>query len=346
MPERDIFVVGGSAGALEALQILVRQLPADFPGAIFVVLHVASESPSSLPAILKRNGPLPAVHATDREAIRPGRIYIAPPDYHLLVHRSHVRVVRGPRENRNRPAIDPLFRTAARAYGNRVVGVILSGLLDDGSAGLATIKRHGGTAVVQDPQEAIYGEMPASALQSVEADYVVPAADLAATLISVAAKPALETVPAAASTHVAKEDRITEFYLDAMEDPDRPGTPSVFTCPECNGVLWEVPELGGPMRFRCRVGHAYTGGTLLAEKVHSYEGALWEALRALEESANLAHRMARSARAANNLRSAERFEQQAENKEQHAGALRAMLLENENQVPAPEVKDAGIEQVS
>jgi len=120
----------------------------------------------------------------------------------------------------------------------------------------------------------------------------------------------------------------------------------VFTCPECNGVLWEVPELGGPMRFRCRVGHAYTGGTLLAEKVHSYESALWEALRALEESANLAHRMARSARAANNLRSAERFEQQAENKEQHAGALRAMLLENEKQVPAPEVKDAGIEQVS
>ena len=346
MPERDIFVVGGSAGALEALQVLVRQLPADFPGAIFVVLHVASESPSSLPAILKRNGPLHAVHATDREAIRPGRIYIAPPDYHLLVHRGHVRVVRGPRENRHRPAIDPLFRSAARAYGNRVVGVILSGMLDDGSAGLAAIKRHGGTAVVQDPQEAIFGEMPASALQTVDADYVVPAADLGATLVSVAAKPALETVPAAASTHVAKEDRITEFYLDAMEDPDRPGAPSVFTCPECNGVLWEVPELGGPMRFRCRVGHAYTAGTLLAEKIHSYESALWEALRSLEESANLAHRMAKSARAANNLRSAERYEEQAENKEQHAGALRAMLLENEKQITTPEEKAVTIERVS
>src|SRR5215210_6092081 len=174
MPGRDIVVVGTSAGGVEALRVLVGGLPADFAGSVFVVMHTAPDSPGVLAQILDRSGPLPAANASNRERIRPGRIYVAPPDSHLLLEPGVVRVTHGPKENRFRPAIDPLFRSAAQTYGPQAIGVILTGGLDDGTAGLWAIKRLGGTALVQDPEEALVDSMPRSALRHVEVDYCLP----------------------------------------------------------------------------------------------------------------------------------------------------------------------------
>jgi two-component system chemotaxis response regulator CheB len=322
----DIIVVGASSGGIEALRALLAPLPEDFPAAIFVVLHIPSESPSNLPAILQRATKLEVDHPADGEGIRSGRVYVAPPDHHLLVHKGHMRVVRGPRENRNRPAIDPLFRSAGRAYGGRVAGVILSGLLDDGSSGLFMVKKMGGIAIVQDPEDAAWPDMPRAALEYVKADYVVPASQLAATLMDVVRQPAALTKLAPAGT--GKEIRISEFDLDEIENPEKVGQLSPLACPECNGSLWEIQN-GGPVRYRCHVGHTFTASTLLAEKANTFETALWEALRALEERAMLARRMALHANNRGSLRSVARFEQQAETVEQHAATLRRMLIEEE-----------------
>src|SRR5690349_180578 len=178
MPGHDIIVTRASAGGVEALRAVVAVLPADLPAAVFVVLHIPAQSPSMMPSILSRAGPLPAAHPTDGEPIRPGHIYVAPPDCHLLIDHERVRGVRGPRENRTRPAVDPLFRTAARAYGPRVVAVVLTGTLDDGTAGLQAVKQRGGLAVVQDPRDAMYAGMPRSALQHTPVDYVVPLSEI------------------------------------------------------------------------------------------------------------------------------------------------------------------------
>src|SRR3954470_2925577 len=186
MPSHDIIVIGASAGGVETLKALVRGLPAELPAAVFVVLHVAPGGPGYLPQILAKAGPLPASFPEDGEAIANGRIYVAPPDHHLLLEPGRVRVVRGPKENRHRPAADPLFRSAAWAYGPRVIGVVLSGTLDDGAAGLWAIKSCGGVAIVQDPEDALFDEMPASALASVDADHVAPLEELPLILAELA----------------------------------------------------------------------------------------------------------------------------------------------------------------
>jgi two-component system, chemotaxis family, protein-glutamate methylesterase/glutaminase len=180
---RDVVVVGASAGGVEALSQMVAPLPADLEAAVFVVLHLAPSGTSVLPSILTRRGNLPAVHAVDGASIEHGRIYVAPPDHHLLLEAETIRVVRGPRENGYRPAIDPLFRTAARTFGGRVIGVILSGVLDDGTIGLGTVKEHGGRTLVQDPADALYDGMPQSAIELVSPDTVLPAPELAAAII-------------------------------------------------------------------------------------------------------------------------------------------------------------------
>src|SRR5262245_32648369 len=200
MANHDIIVLGASAGGIEALTDLVPQLPAALPVAIFVVVHLPPHSPSILPRLLTQAGPLPATHATDGEAIQPGHIYVAPPDFHLLLTPGTVRVVRGPQENLCRPAIDPLFRSAAAAYGPRAIGVILTGSLRDGTAGLLTIKQRGGVAVVQDPADALFPNMPRSALEYVDVDYCVPLAELAGVLARVAAQPARNTKTAVPSS--------------------------------------------------------------------------------------------------------------------------------------------------
>jgi two-component system chemotaxis response regulator CheB len=214
MPGHDIIVVGASAGGVEALSRLVHDLPADLPAALFVVLHVPAHGTSLLPYILARNGPLPARHPDDGEPIVHGRIYVAPPDMHLLIRREQVRLARGPRENGHRPAVDPLFRTAARSYGPQVVGVVLSGTLDDGSAGLVAIRQRGGVAIVQDPDDALYPGMPRSALEAVRADHCLPVGQIGATLAELAHR-AVEGVDPMPDD-MEMESEIAAFELDAL----------------------------------------------------------------------------------------------------------------------------------
>ena len=322
MSGHGIIVVGASAGGVDALKQLVQGFPAGLPAAVFVVVHVPAHAPSVLPRILSRAGPLPAVHPEDGQEIRPGTIYVAPPDYHLLIKPGRVRLTRGPRENRHRPAVDALFRTAARSYGPQVVGAVLSGVLDDGTAGLGAIKRAGGVAVVQDPDDALYSGMPRSALENVDVDYCLPAAGLAGLLARLASEPA---APASRlDDEEQQEADMAEMAPGAMHTPDRPGTPSGFGCPECGGSLWEFHE-GELLRFRCRVGHAWTAETLLSEQSDGLESALWSALRALEERSALAARMVERATGRGHAQSAEMFAAQAHDARGHAEVIRRVL---------------------
>ena len=325
MAGHDIVVVGASAGGVEALTEFVRHLPADLPAAVFVVLHVPADGTSVLPQILNRRGPLPAEHPRDGTPILPGRIYVAPPNRHLLIKDGHLRLALGPRENGHRPAIDPLFRTAARSYGRRVVGVVLSGVLDDGTAGLIAVKMRGGLAIAQHPDEALYSGMPRSAIENVAVDHVLPIAQIARVLVDLAHQPVAaagaESTPAA----LDMEADMAELAPDALHDEERPGTPSGFGCPDCGGVLWELRDRE-LIRFRCRVGHAWSPDSLLAEQAEQLEEALWTALRALQESAALAHRIAERYQRQGQAAMQARFEQQARDAHSRAEVIRRVLL--------------------
>jgi len=249
----DIIVVGASAGGVEALADFASRLPAGLPAAVFIVLHMPAYGHSVLPDILNWRGLLPASHPKDGEAVKPGRIYVAPPDHHLLVKEGRILLSRGPAENNHRPAVDALFRAAARAYGPRVVGVVLTGTLDDGTAGLQAIKMRGGLALVQDPAEAMFAGMPRSAMENVAVDAVQPLAVLAETVVRLAGTAAQEgrLVPPELEEDVAA----SEMRPDALEDRTQ-GKPSGFSCPDCHGVLWEIAEgdlfasaAGSAMRF-------------------------------------------------------------------------------------------------
>jgi two-component system chemotaxis response regulator CheB len=318
----DLVVIGASAGGVEALGEAVGSLPADLPAAVLVVLHLPSNSNSALPGILGRRGSLPAEHAVHGEPIRGGRIYVAPPDRHLLVADGHVHLSRGPRENGHRPAVDPLFRSAARYYGPRVIGVVLSGALDDGTAGLLAIKGQGGVAVAQDPKDALYPGMPSSAIQHAGVDHVAPAAAMGAVLDRLVRQPAPggpRDVPEELQFEVDSE----ELAMSA-QDQHRPGRPSGFGCPDCNGVLWEIDE-ANLIRFRCRVGHAWSQESLVARQSETLESALWVALRSLEERAALSHRLAAFARNGGHPITAARFEEQAKEAEAAAAQVRPLL---------------------
>jgi two-component system, chemotaxis family, protein-glutamate methylesterase/glutaminase len=323
MAAHDIVVVGASAGGVEALTDLTGSLTSDLPAAVFVVLHLPATGTSALPEILGRNGPLPAAHVKDGEPIRPGRIYVAPPDHHVLVRTGHVHLSRGPRENGHRPAIDPLFRSAAREYGARVIGLVLSGALDDGTAGLLAIKSRGGTAVVQDPADALYPGMPGNALEHVEVDHVLAAATMGELLARLVADPA-EPPPDAAPSDMRVEVAMEGFSLEAMEG-GHPGRPSGFSCPDCNGVLWQIRD-GGLERYRCRVGHAWSPESLLTQQSEALEAALWVALRSLEERAALARRLAEAARRRGYSITPTRFEEQAAEAQEAARLVRDLLL--------------------
>ena len=325
MTQRDIVVIGASAGGVEALQRLVAKLPARFPAAAFVTVHFPEHGTSTLPRILTRAGPLSAVHAVNGESIVPGRIYVAPPDFHLLLDRGRIQLVRGPRENGNRPAIDPMFRSAAVGFGPRVIGVVLTGNLDDGTSGLAAIKRNGGVAVVQDPEDALFPSMPYSAIEHVDVDRVVPLDQIPATLSELMAEP----VPAGEIVVQPKDVRENAFAavdLGAIEHPEQhPGSVSAFSCPDCGGVLWEIFD-GEFARFRCRVGHAWTGDALLAKKSDGVDDALWSAFRTLEEAAALTRQIAKRHEQRGNKLFAARFTAQAVLIEQRAKVIREALL--------------------
>jgi two-component system, chemotaxis family, protein-glutamate methylesterase/glutaminase len=328
VPGHDIIVIGTSAGGVEALTSLARELPADLPAALFVVLHIPAQNRSVLASILDRAGPLEAVQASDRAPVQHGRIYVASPDHHLIVERGHIRIVRGPRENRHRPAIDPLFRTAARAYGPRVVGVVLTGSLDDGTAGLLAIKERGGVTVVQDPSDALYPGMPRSALEHVEIDHCLLLRDLAPLLVRLAHQPAPDEQAYPVPHDMEMESLIVELDANTLQGEHRPGAPSALSCPECGGVLWELHD-GKLTRFRCRVGHAFSLESMLIEQNEALDEALWIALKTLEEKAVLSRRIAEQARERQNELVAERFDARVKDIEQRATVIREVLTRDE-----------------
>ena len=284
-----VVVIGGSAGALAALLEIVARLPKDFPAAVLVALHLLPEQPSFLAEILTRAGPLPARQARNGEDLRPGHIFVAPPDHHLLLGQDRLTLSRGPHENRSRPSIDVLFRSAAYTHGPGVAGVILSGMLDDGTSGLWTVKQLGGLALVQHPEEAEYPSMPISAVQQVEVDDILFARDLARRLGEWAQVP---TAKERASMDDSERRRLeTELGIAAGDSAFEAGildygALSPFTCPECHGAMVRLKE-GSAIRFRCHTGHAYTSATLMAALRQSVEAALWAAVRTLEENVML-----------------------------------------------------------
>lgn len=323
MPRGDIVVIGGSAGAIESVSEIVRGLPRDFDAAVFVVVHFPGSVTSALPRILSRVGSLPALHSESEEPIRPGRIYVAPPDCHLFLESGHVRLTRGPKENGHRPAIDPLFRSAAHHYGRRVVGVLLSGNLSDGTAGLLSIKQHGGVAIVQDPDTALYPGMAQSAIKHVQVDHVVPINAIPQLLIQLAAETAPPTETVDMDHH--SDSRGASLDEAALEDrKTQLGVPSTMSCPECHGVLWEHRE-GDVLAFRCRVGHGFTEEALLAIQAEQLEAALWTALRALEEHSALSRRLAYRAATRGHAHSASAFTEHAMDAEHHASTIRSVL---------------------
>jgi two-component system chemotaxis response regulator CheB len=303
--QRDIVVVGASAGGVEALKAVSARLGAAFAGSLFVVLHILAEAESALANILARSSGLPAAHVLSEMPIQPGRIYVAPPNWHIVLTPNSVMPKEGPRQNRHRPSVDTLFRSAARAFGPRVVGVVLTGADDDGAAGLAAIKAAGGLAVIQDPEEALWADMPASALRQIDVDYRLPLAEigpLLARLVTEDVTPSASPVP--------------------VGEPSRPLAPLIYSCPDCGGALMEVPE-NGLTEYRCAVGHVYSTQGLLDADADVVERALWAAMRSLEESAQVSRRVGRMLGNAPSMKDV--YEERARVKEEHARIIRDLL---------------------
>jgi two-component system chemotaxis response regulator CheB len=270
------------------MQAIVAALDPSTSTAYFLVIHISAEAPGVLPAILMRCGPLPVSYAKDCEPIAGGHLYVAAPDHHLLLEPGRMRVTRGPRENSFRPAIDPLFRTAAHAYGPQVIGVVLSGGQNDGTLGLLAIKRAGGAAIVQDPADAAAPSMPQSAIRHVPVDVVAPASEIGARLMETTSK---SGAPARAPDTASAPDR-ADVGSDALHGTERPpGILTPVTCPSCGGPLWERSERG-VVQFTCHIGHSFTGESLVEQNGDAVEEAMWTALRSLEEGAALRERMA------------------------------------------------------
>ncbi len=307
-------MIGASAGGVETLRRVVAGLPADLPAAVCIVLHVAPSSPSALAKILDRASPLPCHAASDGDWLRPAEILVAPPDRHLVVHGGRVRLTAGPRENGHRPAVDVLFRSAATARGARVVGVILSGTRDDGSVGLAAIKARGGAAIVQDPEEALYPGMPASALANVAVDAVVPSTLVAETLTAMVKG---EYSPARAAPH----PRSGEANDPPASDDQSFGEILTTICPECGGVLGEREE-AGVTRWECRVGHRYSPESLVKAQADAVEAALWAAIRGLEDHGALLERTASQLHRSGRTASARTLHDRASDISEQAQAVR------------------------
>ncbi len=303
MPTHAIVAIGASAGGVEALEKLASQLPSDFPGALFVVLHLRPRAQSFLPKLLMRAGPLPAGHPADSEKIEPGKIYVAPPDHHLVIERDHVHLSLGPKEQHHRPCINVTFRSAASAHGARVTGVMLTGELDDGTAGLWEIKRRGGIAIVQNPETAAFPSMPLSAVREIEADYIADISEMGALLTRIAAS---KTEHKRAEIEGAK----VEPYLTDL------------TCPDCRGTIWEVSR-GRVKEYRCRVGHTFSPKSMLSEHFAAQEKALYAAIVALEEGASLVTRLAGEFEPS----LGDRLRDEARERDAQAETLRQMLKE-------------------
>jgi two-component system chemotaxis response regulator CheB len=314
-----IIVVGASAGGLDALSKLVDALPQDLPAAILVVQHMSADTTGEvLVKALAKSGKFKSKHARDGETIKNGHIYVAPSDYHMLISKGKILLSKGARENRSRPAIDPLFRSAAVAFGSKVIGVILTGNLDDGTIGLMAVKRCGGICIVQDPKEAAYPDMPQTAVSNVEVDYCLPISEIGACLAKILAKRARKRVPI--PKDIAMEAKIAERVLSDVSAVEKLGDQVPFNCPNCGGVLWEMKDRD-LLRYRCHTGHSYTADVLLVEQTKKVEETLWIALRMFEERRNLLTTMAAPKRGIGRS-AAERVRES----EVHINRIRTMLL--------------------
>jgi len=304
---------------------LAAGLPSDLP-AVLVVHHFPGNGVSVLPSILSRAGNLPAAHCVHNEPIVPGRIYVAPPDRHMLLAGNRIHLTRGPRENGHRPAIDPLFRTAAHAFGPRVVSVLLSGALDDGTVGMMAVKEHGGLAVVQDPEEALYAGMLTSAIHRVAVDHVLSIQQIAELLTRLAGETVARQEGAEAMIPEDLEPQDpSEGEAAAIEEGPLPGPPTALTCPECGGAIWESVN-GNLVRYRCHVGHAYTADSMVSAQAALVETALWTAVRALEEKAELSRRLEERSRRRGLGRLAGRYQEAVAAARGGSEAIRQLLL--------------------
>jgi two-component system chemotaxis response regulator CheB len=278
----DLIVIGASVGGVDAIPRLIASLPGDLPASVFVVLHAAPHGPGLLPEIIRKTSALPVRHGVDGEKVLRRRVYVGRPDLHLMLNGNHVRVARGPKENFHRPSIDALFRTAAESYGPRVVGVVLTGNLDDGTAGLHAVKGFGGVAIVQDPREAVAPAMPRSALRNVKVNHCLPLAKIGPLLVRLATT---RDIPGSTKGSPPRKRLMSP---KAMEKEF--GLPTSFVCPECDGPLWETKP-GRSLQFRCHEGHAYSPDSLLADQAHALERVLWSSARTFDERASLLRRL-------------------------------------------------------
>jgi two-component system chemotaxis response regulator CheB len=330
MATRNIIVIGASAGGFEALKKLVAGLPKDLQASLFIVWHMSPDIRGVLPQVLNRQETLHAAHAYDGEQILPSRIYVAPPDRHLLIEQNRVRVTRGPKENRFRPAVDPLFRSAAYAYGSRVIGVVLSGALDDGTAGLWTIKHRGGIAIVQNPLDAEVPSMPENAMREVEIDYSVSIAEMADLLVRLSK----EEVAESSEVNMQDDEKTKiEIKIAAEESAFESGVMKLgeltpYTCPDCHGVLSTLKD-GKLLRFRCHTGHAFSADSLLSTVTENIEESLYSAIRGVEESIMLLNHLGDHFAEINQTKLAAIYFKKAQEAEQRAQLVRQAVLSHE-----------------
>lgn len=314
-----LIVVGASAGGMAALKELVAQFPEDFPASIFIVNHMGADTTGeALVKVLNDCGGLPCTHAHDEQVFKSGHIYLAPSDQHMLIVKGKILITKGARENRSRPAIDPLFRSAAVSYGNRVIGIILTGYLDDGTSGMMAIKRCGGVCIAQDPTDAAYPDMPQSVIANVGADYCLPIAQMGALLSNLVSRELPKSKPAPEDIMI--EAKIAQRVLSDLPSVEALGEQVPFNCPDCGGVLWQMAE-GQELRYRCHTGHAFTSSVLLAQQTAKIEETLWVALRMFEERQNLLVTMSKN----EGKKSPSSMSQRAKDSQVHIERIRAML---------------------
>jgi two-component system chemotaxis response regulator CheB len=317
-----VIAIGASAGGVEALSAVVRDLPPDLPASVLIVLHLPRGGYSALPNILQRQSQLPVSHAWEGAPLEPATVYVAPPDRHLVVSETRVHLDPGPTENSVRPSVDRLFTSIAHVFGPRGIGVVLSGMLDDGTAGLQAIRRKGGVAVVQDPADAVFPGMPTSAVRFADPQHVVPLMQIGPLLKELV----MDVVP----------DGPRERD---PADPRRPDNASGLTCPECGGALWEE-ERGESLGYRCRIGHGFSVESLSSAQLHELESALWAAIVALEERSELASRLAERFAARGGAHTAARHAHEAEDALRRANLVREAVANLGHTAEVTDVEEA------
>jgi len=322
-----IIVIGASAGGFEAFKKIIHGLPANFDASIFIVWHMSPDIRSILPQVLNQQNSIEAAHAYNHEKIKPNRIYVAPPDHHMLIEDGEVLITHGPKENRFRPAVDPLFRSAAYAYGNRVIGIVLSGALDDGTAGLWTVKHYGGIAIVQDPTDAEVPSMPENAIRDVQIDYCVGVSELPQLLVRLVKEPLTENANVMKDKQTKKEIDIAAEE-NALAAVMQFGELTPYTCPECHGVLSKLRN-ENIVRYRCHTGHAYSADALMAALTEKVEDGLYNAIRGMDEAIMLLNHMGDHFAEVNQPKAAALYFKKAKEAEERSQWVRKAALSHE-----------------